>query len=106
MKRVYSGMGVPLLYHLKNILENEGIPSMTKNETLFMAAGELPPIAVWPELWVDEEHYDKASAIIQRALSDEVPEGVPWQCPDCGEKHEPQFTDCWNCGASRPEDSY
>ena len=26
----------------------------------------------------------------------------PWTCPDCGERIEPQFTECWNCGASKP----
>jgi hypothetical protein len=23
-------------------------------------------------------------------------------CPKCGEKSEPQFTSCWNCGTSKP----
>jgi hypothetical protein len=27
-----------------------------------------------------------------------------WKCPGCGEKIEPQFDACWNCGASRDED--
>ena len=31
------------------------------------------------------------------------PESPPWTCPKCGEAIEPQFTECWNCGASKPE---
>jgi hypothetical protein len=27
----------------------------------------------------------------------------PWSCPGCGETLEGQFTECWNCGAARPE---
>jgi hypothetical protein len=27
----------------------------------------------------------------------------PWQCPDCGEALEGQFSACWHCGALRPE---
>ncbi len=103
MKLVHSEMGVPLMHHLKNLLENEGIACIIRNETLFMAAGELPPISVWPELWVEDSQYDSAREIIKMALSDEVKAGDPWICPGCGEEHEPQFTDCWNCGEPRPE---
>lgn len=26
----------------------------------------------------------------------------PWQCPNCEQKLDAQFTDCWNCGTERP----
>lgn len=106
MKRVYSNQGLALVHHFKNLLESQGIPCMIKNETLYMASGELPPIAVWPEIWVNESQYDDAKSIIDQALSEEITQGSPWKCPHCGEFHEPQFAACWNCGASRPpEDS-
>ena len=28
--------------------------------------------------------------------------GERWRCAQCGESLEGQFTECWNCGASRP----
>ena len=28
--------------------------------------------------------------------------GPIWRCEGCGETHEPEFGDCWNCGATRP----
>ncbi len=24
-----------------------------------------------------------------------------WQCPECGERHEDGFSECWNCGYAR-----
>jgi hypothetical protein len=24
-----------------------------------------------------------------------------WQCPECGERHEPEFNECWGCGYVR-----
>ncbi len=27
--------------------------------------------------------------------------GRQWQCESCGELLDPQFTDCWNCGAAK-----
>ena len=68
-----------------------------------MAAGELPAIECWPELWVSDSEYDQAKGIIDTAISSETPKGTSWKCPDCGEEHEPQFTDCWKCGAIRPD---
>jgi hypothetical protein len=25
--------------------------------------------------------------------------GKPWKCPKCGEEIDPQFAQCWKCGA-------
>jgi len=27
---------------------------------------------------------------------------LPWQCPNCEQELDAQFTDCWNCGTERP----
>ncbi len=92
-----------MVSHLKNVLENQGIICLIKNENLLSAAGGLPPIDCWPEIWVAEEsQYDQAKVIIEAALSSQVLPGLPWKCPGCGEEHQPQFTECWNCGGSRP----
>jgi predicted RNA-binding Zn-ribbon protein involved in translation (DUF1610 family) len=40
-----------------------------------------------------------------RANADEADVGRPratWTCPNCGEKVEEQFTQCWKCGHNRP----
>ena len=106
MKRVYSSQNITMVLHLKDVLENQGIVCLIKNENLLGAAGGLPPIDCWPELWVAEDsQYDQAKAIIETALSSQVSPGLPWKCPGCGEEQEPQFTDCWNCGGSRTEEA-
>ncbi|MBT4511838.1 MAG: DUF2007 domain-containing protein [Chloroflexi bacterium] len=103
MKRVYSSQSITMVHHMMNILENNSIVCVVRNEDLFMAAGELPAIECWPELWVSDSEYDQAKGIIDTAISSETPKGTSWKCPDCGEEHEPQFTDCWKCGAIRPD---
>ena len=86
---------------LKGLLEEAGIPCMIRNENLAMAFGELPP-SESPELWViNDEDYPKAKVLID-AWKNAEPEAVdPWDCPQCGEKIEGQFTSCWNCGAEQ-----
>jgi hypothetical protein len=54
---------------------------------------------------VDETQLYKAKAIVARYLA-KPPAAIPgplWTCAKCGEQLEPQFSDCWKCGAPRPE---
>jgi len=76
---------------------------MTRNEFLASAAGGIPPVECWYEIWVtNDEQYDEAKKIIQEALSRKEPSGGPkWTCATCGEINEHQFTGCWNCGKER-----
>ena len=60
--------------------------------------GELPPAECQAEVWVGEA--DRAQA--ERLLRDDAPPAGPaWTCPACGERMEPQFAQCWRCGATR-----
>ena len=87
---------------LRAILEDHGIVCIIKNEHLSGAAGELPPIECWPELWVtDDSDYTNACKLIKDALNANDRDSQTWSCPSCGEVIEGQFTDCWNCGQSR-----
>ena len=104
MKRVYSAHSPLLVGHMRNVLETEGIRCVTRNMGLVGGAGELPPTAVWPELWVEREiDYERAERVVQEAL--EAPTtaaGDTWRCRGCGEELEPQFEQCWNCGGEKP----
>jgi hypothetical protein len=101
MLLVYSAPNLLMVGHIRNLLEVEGIPSLIKNEFLSGAAGELPPTEAWPELWVIEPcDHERAREIVAHALR-EPSTREPWVCPDCGERIEGQFTDCWKCGYSR-----
>lgn len=103
MKKIYSSDDYFLVGHLRQLLESHHIKCIAKNEFLLGGAGELPPTECWPELWVAEDfQYDEAKALIDEFLAGDAIAGGPWQCPQCGERSEPQFNACWCCGAERP----
>jgi hypothetical protein len=87
------------VYHARNVLEAEGIRALVKNEMLSSAMGELPPAECQAELWVlRASEAERAARLLKYEL---WTEGVPWRCAACGEPSEPQFTQCWRCGAYR-----
>jgi hypothetical protein len=98
--RVYSSHDLVAVHHARNLLEAEGIRAEVRNERLSSAMGELPPAECLAEVWVLEAR-DAARA--ERLLREGTQaSGPPWACPACGERIEPQFTQCWRCGALRP----
>jgi hypothetical protein len=102
MKRVYSAKDPLMIGHLKNVLTAAGIRCVTKKLDLISAAGELPPIDCWPELWVvDDDRVGRAKAVLKKALAPLAAVRKSWTCPSCGENLEGQFSECWNCGCDR-----
>ena len=97
MKQVYTSSDRIYLYHLKNILEAEGIECLIKNDNLASLAGELPMTVVWPELWVTDVMKEAWAKEIIAEAKEKVDNGETWTCENCGEEHSTQFTDCWNC---------
>jgi len=87
------------VHHARNLLENEGIRAVVKNEFLSSAMGDLPPAECQAEVWVlFEKDFQMAEALLRSILS---PKNLPaWKCA-CGETSEGQFTQCWRCGAYR-----
>jgi len=103
MKRVYVGADAVTAGLLQSALEARGIACLLRNQYLAGGAGELPPTACWPELWVlDERDEVLAQRLIAGALPTAPAEGPAWTC-SCGEALEPQFGQCWRCGAWRDE---
>ena len=104
MKKIYSNQDILMVGHLRNVLESCGIDSVIRNTDLAGGVGELPPIECWPELWVVEDaRYADAQAVLEEALASFGSTKKPWKCTGCGEEIEGQFTECWNCGKSRPQ---
>ena len=87
------------MHHARNLLEAEGIRAVVKNDILASAMGELPPAECQAELWVRALDAERAEALLYRKAPMEG--GQPWTCAGCGERCEPQFTQCWRCGAYR-----
>ena len=91
-----------MIGHLKNVLDTFGIKCIARNSDLNSAAGELPPVECWPELWVvDDEKFGRARSILKKTLAPLQPVKKPWHCGGCGEMIEGQFSECWNCGRDR-----
>ncbi|MGE5820054.1 MAG: DUF2007 domain-containing protein [Deltaproteobacteria bacterium] len=102
MKKVYSAKDPLMVAHLKNVLAMFGVHCVTRNLDLSSAAGELPPIECWPEIWItNDEKLARAKSIIKKTLAPLESVKKPWRCVGCGEELEGQFTECWNCGRSR-----
>jgi len=98
MKRVYAHDNYFFVFNIRNILENNGIRCEVRNDIMSSAAGEVPPIEVWPEVWVlHEADYEIAEQLIKENLIGD-PAATSWFCQKCGETNAPAFELCWKCG--------
>jgi hypothetical protein len=104
VKKIYSAPNITMVGLVKDVLDSHGIPTVIRNQFLSAATGELPPIECWPELWItDDSRYEECRQLVEEILrTDNIP-ADPWQCPGCHEEIEGQFSQCWRCGAGRPE---
>lgn len=103
MKKLYCAKDTLMLGHLRNVLETYGIECRTKNFDLSAAAGELPPIDCWPELWVHDEQFARAKSILKKTMAPLESVKKSWTCGGCAEQIEGQFSECWKCGKSRSQ---
>ena len=97
--RIYSGQVLAIVTHLKHVLEMNGVPCEVRGEYRGGAIGELPVTEAWPELWIlDSTDQERAASLVAEALDPEQSTLPDWECPECNERIEPQFGECWNCG--------
>ncbi len=103
MTCVFSSGSLPMVGHLKSLLDQAGILCVIKNEQLSGAMGEIPFIACEPELWVlDDDEVGAAQALIAESMAGHqtaIDSGRSWKCPRCAAPNEAQFAACWRCGA-------
>ena len=87
-----------MVFQIKQLLEERGIPCFVKNEFAIGAIGELSPMDVLPEVWIsDPEWLPKAQQFV--ADFENQPEDLsPWICSKCLEKNGASFELCWQCG--------
>lgn len=98
MKRVHVIADPVQAGFIQGVLESEGIPTFLRNAWLGGAAGELPSQECWPEIWVDDGDHARALELIAALEQGTTGDAPAWRCPRCGERIEPQFDRCWNCG--------
>lgn len=102
MKKIYSTDNLVMAGYIRNLLESCDIECIIKNQNLYGAMGEIPPVECWPEVWIiNDDNFTVATEIINSAMQENSSSGHWWIC-QCGEKLEGQFSACWNCGAERP----
>ena len=104
MKRVHTAKHPTEAHLVKGMLEAAGIRASVMGDQLYGAYGELP---VLPTVWVLD---DALAAHAGGLVMDFLRGGAArrhrherWTCAHCGEQLEGQFTECWQCGATRPQ---
>lgn len=86
--------------HVAGALRAAGIDCEVRNTTLSGAIGEIPFIECAPQIWIRNSLDEARARELVADLRRPVP-GDPWNCAQCGEVLEPQFGQCWKCGAAR-----
>jgi hypothetical protein len=94
MKLLYTNENRLLVNNVLNIIENEGIAIMLKNEYAGGAAGDIAPHETWLEVWVEDEDFAKAAHLLEAFNKDNQPK---WECSRCGEFNDASFEFCWSC---------
>ena len=82
-------------------LRAAGIRCEVRNTALSGAMGEIPFLECAPQLWLRDERDEARAREILNEIRRPVT-GPTWRCATCGEESEPQFGNCWKCGAARP----
>ncbi len=102
MKRVFASLNIIEINHLKNLFEAAGIHCTLRNQYLAGIAGEVPFDQCAAQLWVlDDAQLWLAEEIMRDWRRARFARGPAWNCAECGEPHEGQFTECWKCGAEK-----
>lgn len=107
MQLIYKAVDLVAAYNAKNILESQGIECVVGREG-FTAGYGFAGIDASPEVWIlDDDRLDEAGRILDATLHAQEVAGAdkPWTCPNCRERIEGQFGQCWRCQTARPERS-
>ena len=66
MKKVFTHENRLIVYNVKNLIEEQGVACMIKNEFSAGGVGELAPFETWPEVWIlDDDQYERVVRIIE-----------------------------------------
>lgn len=109
MQKVFVAQNHAEAHLVRGLLEAEGIEAEIRGEALSTLQGGLAVLELRPSVWVrGEARIAQAHERVAQFLKGEIATGEAaqaWACAQCGERHEAQFTDCWQCGTARPESS-
>jgi len=101
VKKVYSNNNIVLVWHVKNMLEQQGIEVKVRNDRLYSIAGEIPVTECMGEVWViNELNHQTAERLVDEMELGSLPEFCSWVCHGCGEEVDGSLAVCWNCQAA------
>jgi hypothetical protein len=104
VKQVHAARHAADAHAVRGFLESQGIEALVRGEFLAGGLGELP--ADICSVWItNDAQFAEANALLIDFLKGAQAQrfgAERWQCPNCAEALEGQFTACWNCGAARP----
>ena len=103
MKKVYAAPDLLTTGHVHNLLQQAGISTQIHNYFLSGALGDLPINECWPEIWVADTDEIRALSILAEIEAQEKNPKPQWVCHRCGELNEGQFSECWKCGTTHPD---
>ncbi len=90
----------------KGLLAENGIEALIGKDD---CGGMMPNLQVSAgvRLYVLPRDVEKSENLLKMLSNEDInpqaedPADTSWQCSNCGEELEQQFTDCWKCGTSR-----
>lgn len=95
-----------MVWQVKQLLEENGIPCFIKNEFAIGGVGELSPLDVMPEVWLnDDEWQTRAQRLIEEMEHSRPTDGADWICNACQESNDVSFEICWQCGKEKQRDA-
>ena len=109
MKKICQAADLQEAAHIQGYLDGYKIETTLQGESLNSVAGELPYHQAFPTIHIiKDEEFGRACELMKDYFNREKREVQnaaihSWNCPQCGEEHVGQFTQCWNCQTERPE---
>ena len=100
MKRAYTADNIAEAGLMRSFLEQHDIPATLRNEHTSAVIGDLPFVNSYPEIWVDDELYAQAAALLKE-LQQTNNNAEQWRCSKCQESNPGNFELCWQCSQER-----
>jgi hypothetical protein len=90
-----------MVFQIKQLLDEQGIPCFVKNEFAIGAMGELSPMDVLPEIWINDSQWLPKAQQFIIDFENQPLYSSPWICSQCHEQNGASFELCWQCGEDR-----
>ena len=99
MRRLYSAGDRVDAWLLRDRLMHANIDAHVFNQHMQAIVGDVPPDVASPQVWVDDEDYDRAQAVLAAFRAERQRTGT-LRCVRCAEDNPATFELCWKCGGS------